>query len=163
MSRATALKGSLLHPTLHSSLNKGSVLEDTLRSYSILKPETNSDSSSAKSKGVRLVSTKQEINHTKYEGKVKKKNKPQVMLKIIKIYQIITGAASALSELLSSPTGQFSRENKTASNTITQINNNNSMALVRERTIPTELPPLVGEVSDQLCNKWTSRPVICWK
>jgi hypothetical protein len=26
-------------------------------------------------------------------------------------------------------------------------NNNNSVALVRERTIPTERPPLVGEVS----------------
>jgi hypothetical protein len=27
----------------------------------------------------------------------------------------------------------------------------NSMALVRERTIPTELPPLVGEVSANYC------------
>jgi hypothetical protein len=33
--------------------------------YSILKPETNPDSPSAKSKGVRLVSAKQEINQTK--------------------------------------------------------------------------------------------------
>jgi hypothetical protein len=33
--------------------------------YSTLKPETNSDSPSAKSNGVRLVSAKQEINHTK--------------------------------------------------------------------------------------------------
>jgi hypothetical protein len=30
-------------------------------------------------------------------------------------------------------------------------NNNNSVALVRERAIPTELPPLVGEVSVNLC------------
>jgi hypothetical protein len=29
--------------------------------------------------------------------------------------------------------------------------NNNSVALVRERTIPTERPPLVGEVSANLC------------
>jgi hypothetical protein len=28
---------------------------------------------------------------------------------------------------------------------------NNSVALVPERTIPTELPPLVGEVSDDFC------------
>jgi hypothetical protein len=38
----------------------------------MLKPETNSDSPSAKSKGVRLVSAKQEINHKKDKGKVKK-------------------------------------------------------------------------------------------
>jgi hypothetical protein len=31
-----------------------------------------------------------------------------------------------------------------------QINITNSVALVRERTIPTELPPLVGEVGCQL-------------
>jgi len=31
--------------------------------YSILNPDTNSDSPSAKSKGVRLVSARQEINH----------------------------------------------------------------------------------------------------
>jgi hypothetical protein len=30
-------------------------------------------------------------------------------------------------------------------------NNNNSVALVRERTIPTERPPLVGEVSANYC------------
>jgi hypothetical protein len=39
-----------------------------------LKPETNSDSPSAKSKGVRLVSDKQEINHTNDKGNVKKIN-----------------------------------------------------------------------------------------
>jgi hypothetical protein len=43
--------------------------------YSILNPETSSDSSSAKSKGFRLVSAKQEINHTKDKGKVKKINR----------------------------------------------------------------------------------------
>ena len=32
--------------------------------YSVLNPETNSDSASAKSKGVRLVSAKHETNHT---------------------------------------------------------------------------------------------------
>jgi hypothetical protein len=30
-------------------------------------------------------------------------------------------------------------------------NNNNSVVLVRERTIPTERPPLVGEVSTKFC------------
>jgi hypothetical protein len=30
-------------------------------------------------------------------------------------------------------------------------NNNNSVALVRERTIPTERPPIVGEVSASFC------------
>jgi hypothetical protein len=30
-------------------------------------------------------------------------------------------------------------------------NNNNSVYLVRERTIPTERPPLVGEVSAKFC------------
>lgn len=37
--------------------------------YAILKPDTNSDSPSAKSNGVRLVSAKQEVNHTKERGK----------------------------------------------------------------------------------------------
>jgi hypothetical protein len=36
--------------------------------YSTLKPETNSDSPSAKSKGVRLVSAKFVINHTVASG-----------------------------------------------------------------------------------------------
>ena len=36
--------------------------------YSILNPETNSDSPSAKSKGVRLVSAKQEIIHMPNRG-----------------------------------------------------------------------------------------------
>jgi hypothetical protein len=36
--------------------------------YSMLKPETNLDSPSAKSKGVRLVSAKQEMNQTKDKG-----------------------------------------------------------------------------------------------
>jgi len=36
--------------------------------YSTLNPETNSDSPSAKSKGVRLVSAKQLLNHTKANG-----------------------------------------------------------------------------------------------
>jgi hypothetical protein len=31
------------------------------------------------------------------------------------------------------------------------VNNNNAMALVRERTTPTERPPLVGEVSANFC------------
>jgi hypothetical protein len=33
----------------------------------------------------------------------------------------------------------------------------NSVALVRERTIPTELPPLVGEVSANFCEYRVSR------
>jgi hypothetical protein len=40
--------------------------------YSTLNPETKSDSPSAKSKGVRLVSAKQKINQTKDIGKEKK-------------------------------------------------------------------------------------------
>jgi hypothetical protein len=36
-------------------------------------------------------------------------------------------------------------------------NNNNSVALVRERTIPTERPPLVGEVSANFCGQRVSR------
>jgi hypothetical protein len=55
--------------------------------YSTLKPETNSDSPSANSKGVRLVSAKQEISQTKDKENIKKKS--QVKLKIIKIHQII--------------------------------------------------------------------------
>jgi hypothetical protein len=42
--------------------------------YSTLNPETSSDSPSAKSKGVRLVSAKQEANQTKAKGKLKKIN-----------------------------------------------------------------------------------------
>ena len=41
--------------------------------YSILNPETNSDSPSAKSKGVRLVSATQEINQIPIIG-INKKN-----------------------------------------------------------------------------------------
>jgi hypothetical protein len=37
--------------------------------YSRLKPETNSDSPSAKSKGDRLVSAKQQLKNTKNKGK----------------------------------------------------------------------------------------------
>lgn len=42
--------------------------------YSRLNPETNSDSPSAKSKGLRLVSAKQEINHTTATGGSRKPN-----------------------------------------------------------------------------------------
>jgi len=42
--------------------------------YSVLKPDTNSDSPSAKSKGVRLVSAKHDANQIKANGIVKKKN-----------------------------------------------------------------------------------------
>lgn len=38
--------------------------------YSTLNPETNSDSPSAKSKGVRLVSASEEANHAKASGNV---------------------------------------------------------------------------------------------
>eukprot|EP00745_Piridium_sociabile_P033571 TRINITY_DN57636_c0_g1_i4.p1 TRINITY_DN57636_c0_g1~~TRINITY_DN57636_c0_g1_i4.p1 ORF type:complete len:121 (-),score=5.14 TRINITY_DN57636_c0_g1_i4:415-777(-) len=40
--------------------------------YSILKPETNSDSPSAKSKGARFVSATQVTNHMKETGIIKK-------------------------------------------------------------------------------------------
>jgi hypothetical protein len=39
--------------------------------YSLLNPETSTDSPLAKSKRVRLVSAKQEINHTHTKGKNK--------------------------------------------------------------------------------------------
>lgn len=42
--------------------------------YSVLNPETNSDSPSEKSKGERLDSAKQEINHDKDTIKTRKKN-----------------------------------------------------------------------------------------
>ena len=42
--------------------------------YSVLKPDTNSDSPSAKSKGVRFVSAKQEANQIRDKGIVKKIN-----------------------------------------------------------------------------------------
>jgi hypothetical protein len=42
--------------------------------YSTLNPETSSDSPSAKSKGVRLVSAKQEINQINDKGREKKIN-----------------------------------------------------------------------------------------
>jgi len=42
--------------------------------YSVLKPETSSDSPSAKSNGVRFVSAKQEANQIKDNGIVKNKN-----------------------------------------------------------------------------------------
>ena len=47
--------------------------------YSTLNPETSSDSPSAKSKGVRFVSAKQEINQIKDKGREKKltTNKPE--------------------------------------------------------------------------------------
>jgi hypothetical protein len=38
--------------------------------YSTLNPETNSDSPSAKSKGVRLVSAKEVVNHTSPMGSI---------------------------------------------------------------------------------------------
>ena len=42
--------------------------------YSVLNPETSSDSPSAKSKGDRLVSAKVVANQVKKEGKIKIKN-----------------------------------------------------------------------------------------
>ena len=42
--------------------------------YSVLNPDTSSDSPSAKSKGVRFVSAKQEANQIKDKGIVKKTN-----------------------------------------------------------------------------------------
>jgi hypothetical protein len=38
--------------------------------YSVLNPDTNSDSPSAKSKGVRLVSAKLVINHIRARGEI---------------------------------------------------------------------------------------------
>jgi len=47
--------------------------------YSTLKPETNSDSPSAKSNGVRLVSARQETNHIIIKGKRKKAKKKNLL------------------------------------------------------------------------------------
>jgi hypothetical protein len=55
----------------YSAINNKANLIDP---YSKLNPETNSDSPSAKSKGLRLVSAKQEINHTQATGGNKKAN-----------------------------------------------------------------------------------------
>jgi hypothetical protein len=44
-----------------------------------------------------------------------------------------------------------STNNNNKNNDDNNNNNNNSVALVRERTIPTERPPLVGEVSANFC------------
>jgi hypothetical protein len=40
---------------------------------------------------------------------------------------------------------------------LTTLKKKNSVALVREGTIPTERPPLVGEVSANFCGKRVSR------
>jgi len=50
--------------------------------YSVLNPDTNSDSPSAKSKGVRLVSANIVVNHTKNKGKNKKKIPKKLYWKI---------------------------------------------------------------------------------
>ena len=42
--------------------------------YSVLNPDTSSDSPSAKSKGVRLVSAKQDANQINLKGKDKNRN-----------------------------------------------------------------------------------------
>ena len=46
--------------------------------YSVLNPDTNSDSPAAKSNGVRLVSARQEANQIKLKGKDINKNKKLV-------------------------------------------------------------------------------------
>lgn len=51
--------------------------------YSILNPETSSDSPSAKSKGVRLVSARQEINHININGAHNGNNSIFVLFKVI--------------------------------------------------------------------------------
>ena len=53
--------------------------------YSILNPETNSDSPSEKSKGVRFVSAKEEINQTINKGKNNKIPKPIEALSFISL------------------------------------------------------------------------------
>lgn len=54
---------------IYSAINKKAKL---LAPYSILKPETSSDSPSAKSNGARFVSAKADINHINANGIVKK-------------------------------------------------------------------------------------------
>jgi hypothetical protein len=47
--------------------------------------------------------------------------------------------------------GKFVRNNNNNNNTTKNNKNNNSVALVRERTIPTERPQFVAEVSANFC------------
>lgn len=54
---------------IYSAINKKAKL---LAPYSILKPETSSDSPSAKSNGARFVSAKADINHISAKGAAKK-------------------------------------------------------------------------------------------
>lgn len=56
------LKRKLINRILLYSAKKNKT--NPLAEYSVLKPDTSSDSPSAKSKGVRLVSAKAEINHS---------------------------------------------------------------------------------------------------
>ena len=50
--------------------------------YSVLKPETSSDSPSAKSKGVRFVSANIVVNQTKKRGRNKKETPNKLLLYI---------------------------------------------------------------------------------
>ena len=53
--------------------------------YSVLKPDTNSDSLSAKSKGVRFVSAKQDANQINLKGIVKNNNQQSRWYKVNKL------------------------------------------------------------------------------
>jgi len=64
------LKKNLINKILPYSAIK--IIANPNLPYSILNPETSSDSPSAKSKGVRLVSARQEINQTPTKGKNKR-------------------------------------------------------------------------------------------
>ena len=53
--------------------------------YSILKPETNSDSPSAKSNGARFVSATQVTNHNKAAGNIKNINQSVLCPSVISV------------------------------------------------------------------------------
>lgn len=66
MLRKRTLNNNLINKSLLYSAKKKST--KPLALYSVLNPETNSDSPSEKSKGVRLVSARAEINHKNASG-----------------------------------------------------------------------------------------------
>lgn len=57
--------------------------------YSVLKPETSSDSPSAKSKGVRFVSARVVVNHTRNKGKLTKIVGTIVLIYIIVMLKVL--------------------------------------------------------------------------
>jgi hypothetical protein len=62
-----------------------------------------------------------------------------------------TPKSSLNSQTINLYSSNSSNNNNNNDNNNNNNNNNNSVALIRERTIPTEQPSLVGEVSAKIC------------